>query len=83
MPHEDQTPVRITEGTNHPGASEKLLKSTHSVESLAKSSNRNGVPWPEGDFWHNKAFDGKFISYSAESLKVAFFIDGDVSNLIF
>lgn len=76
--------MRITEGTNHPGASEERLKSTHSVESLSKPSNRNGVPWLEGDAWHDRAFDREFLSYSAESLKVASFIDGeDVSNLIF
>lgn len=76
--------MRIAEDTNHPGASEERLKSTHSAESLSKPSYRNGAPWPEGDAWHDRAFDGEFISYSAESLKVAFFIDEeDVSNLIF
>lgn len=36
--------MRITEETNHPGASEERLKSTHRAESLSKPSNRDVYP---------------------------------------
>lgn len=36
--------MRITEETNHPGASEECLKSTHRAESLSKPLNRDAYP---------------------------------------